>query len=190
MEEWKIWKKITPCMTILCKPMRDGYEYAPMYVHSFQFVNHRNMTEMEKFFIQYRSADEIRTTAEKLRYYRYKSGLLQKDVADIIGLDRTTYVDYERTVRDYYPKEHLIKLAELFHVEVQDLLDDYNKFLYEGQGVNLKSLRKSMNLTQQGLAEKLSKNSATIRKWEHGVIRVSKMTYEKLFKSDYLMQQE
>lgn len=177
-------------MTILYRQTRNGYEYAPMYVHSFFFVNHRNLTEVEKFFLKYKNAEDITSTAEKLRFYRYRTGLMQKEVAEAIGIDRTTYVDYEREVRDHYPKEDLKKLAELFHVEVTNLLDDYNKFLYDGQEVKLKELRKGLCLTQNGLANRLGRNCATIRKWEHGLIRVSKETYVKLFKSDYLYVNE
>ena len=63
-----------------------------------------------------------------------KKGLRQRDAADYAGIDRSTYIHYEEAGRDFYPKEHMEKLAELFEVPLEDLLDDYNLFLLRGQG--------------------------------------------------------
>ena len=37
----------------------------------------------------------------------YQQGLLQRDVADDTGLDRSTYSGYENTLRDYYSIEKM-----------------------------------------------------------------------------------
>ena len=68
------------------------------------------------------------------RWYRYRCGLCQRDIADYAGIDRGTYSGYEEFVRDYYPIEKMLKIAKLFSVPVTELLDEYNLFLYNGQG--------------------------------------------------------
>ena len=55
-------------------------------------------------------------------------------VAERIGVKRTHYIEFETGNVDYYPKEILDKLARLYQILVEDLLDEYNQFLYKGQG--------------------------------------------------------
>ena len=66
----------------------------------------------------------------KRRWYRYQKGLRQRDAADYAGIDRSTYIHYEEAGRDFYPKEHMEKLAELFEVPLENLLDDYKAALW------------------------------------------------------------
>ena len=67
-----------------------------------------------------------------------ESALQGKVLADILadyaGIDRSTYVHYEEYGKDLYPLEHMEKIAQLFEVPVDTLLDDYNLFLMNGQG--------------------------------------------------------
>jgi len=95
------------------------------------------------------------TISDKLRFYRLQNGMEQKDVAKIIGINRSDYIGYENNSRDYYPAEIMDTLAKLFKVEVYDLLDAYNTFLYNGQGKQIKDIRKKHNLTQKELAKLL-----------------------------------
>lgn len=74
--------------------------------------------------------------------------LLQRGVAEYTGIDRATYINYENRESNCYPANKLKKLAKLFEVDVTCLLDDYNQFLYAGQGLKIKKIRKSMGLTQ------------------------------------------
>ncbi|MCD7745599.1 MAG: hypothetical protein LUI13_10020 [Lachnospiraceae bacterium] len=41
--------------------------------------------------------------------------------------------EFESGEIDYYLADVVDRLAELFHVPVTDLLDEYNSFLYNGQ---------------------------------------------------------
>ena len=70
---------------------------------------------------------------ENLRKYRKENGYTQKDLADYLDVDRTTYVKYETTrIPDL---ETVIKLAALHGVSVDMLLGDYFD-----EAVNKKSL--------------------------------------------------
>ena len=51
-------------------------------------------------------------------------GLMQKEVAEQIGISRGHYIDYEVGYVDYYPKEVVDRLADFYHIPVEDLLDD------------------------------------------------------------------
>ena len=76
--------------------------------------------DAEKFNLRFSDASEITEIADKLRWYRYQKGLRQRDAADYAGIDRSTYIHYEEAGRDFYPKKHMEKLAELSSAE--DLL--------------------------------------------------------------------
>lgn len=60
---------------------------------------------------------------EHLKKLREKKGLLQKDVAAVLGVDRTTYVKYERGDSDP-GKENIVKLANFFNVSTDYILEN------------------------------------------------------------------
>ena len=116
--------------------------YAPFYIHSFQLVQPHTLVEAEKFNIRYSDPSQIDNIPDRLRWHRYRCGLLQRDVADFAGLDRSTYSSYEEIGRDYYPIEKMLRISELFSIPVTDLLDEYNLFLYNGQGEQINKCAK------------------------------------------------
>lgn len=60
---------------------------------------------------------------ERLKKLREEKGVYQKDVAAFLGVDRTTYVKYERG--DSEPsKDTLVKLANYFGVSTDYILDN------------------------------------------------------------------
>ena len=161
---------------------RKAVAYAPLYIHTFKLFQPHTIAEAEKFNITYSDPSTLTTTADKLRYYRYKKALLQKDVANYAGIDRATYGSYEENKRDYYPIDTMGKIAELLEVDIVELLDEYNLFLYHGQGQQIKTLRKSMGLLQREFAKLYGVDRHTIVKWETDKVQIFKSTWEKLYK--------
>ena len=156
------------------------HKLSPMYLHSFRLIAPKKVSEAQKFTLKFPTADKIEKVADKLRYYRHQKGLYQSDVADYLGLERSTYIDYENPDRDYYSAEVMDKIAKLLEVDVYDLLDDYNKFLYDGQGRNIKELREKMNISQEKLAKKMNVSLLKVKRWEQDKVRMFKYTWEKL----------
>ena len=74
------------------------------------------ISEADSFMLLYHSPDEPSTTAEKLKYFRLKNHLYQDTIAKFLQIKRGTYANYEDPLRDYYPIEHLQKLADFYHV--------------------------------------------------------------------------
>ena len=137
-------------------------------------------TQAERFFLRCTDPTQITTTADKLRWYRCRKGLRQKDVAELAGLDRKTYTQYESQTREYYPPVTMERLAAALSVTIEDLLDDYNLFLYRDQGDQIKALRTHQNLTQHQLAKRLGISLGVLKKWEQNRVRITKSSWQKL----------
>ena len=101
-------------------------------------------------------------------------------MADHCGIDRSTYISYEDCARDAYPLDKLAKIAEFLQVDIVDLLDNYNRFIYEGQGQGLKAFRRSRHMTQAELGRMLQTTQSTVKRWEQGQIQMSRRKWERM----------
>ena len=106
-------------------------------------------------------------TADKLRWYRLTNGYLQRDIADMIGIYRSTYIYYEKQEQKFYDIDQLQKIADIYKIDITCLLDDYMMFIYKGQAKQIKALRKSLGLTQDDLADLFNTSKSNIKHWEH-----------------------
>ncbi len=178
--KWRLFLKISDNLYVFSKQRNGRTIYSPLAIHSFQFLRPKKLTDAEKFNIQYPNPAMLTTTADKLRYYRYKKSLLQRQVADYTGINESTYIHYENPEHDYYPIDKLSRIAELLEVDITDLLDEYNRFLYDGQGWQIRKIRKSMGLTQYQFGKLYGVSAGAVKRWERGKVRVTKGTWERL----------
>lgn len=163
--------------------IEDGIvRYAPLCINTFRLIAPRKLVEAKLFNQQYHNYEEIENVPDRLRWCRYQMGLMQKEVADKIGISRCHYIDYEIGGVDYYPKEIVDKLAQLFGVPVTDFLDEYNLFLYKGQGKMIQEYRLSLGMKKKPFARWLQINVSLLREWETERKRISKNSWEKYFK--------
>ncbi|WP_040195631.1 helix-turn-helix domain-containing protein [Candidatus Soleaferrea massiliensis] len=175
---WQVWREIGKNMWLMARRSKGGFVFAPLYVHSFRFLRPHKLTEAEKFNIQYPDPSMITNVADKLRYYRYKKSLRQRDVADYAGINKSTYIHYENPEHDCYPIDKLSRIAELLEVDITDLLDEYNRFLYEGQGQQIRAIRKGMGLTQNEFGRCMGVHGGTVKKWEGDQTILSRASWE------------
>lgn len=64
---------------------------------------------------------DLNTFAERLRYYREKANISQKELSESVGISFSTYNNYE--TRNYEPKiEILVKLAQALGCSVDELV--------------------------------------------------------------------
>ncbi len=177
---WRVWKQKNDRLFILYRTFFGSVAYAPFYILRFPFHKGINVQQTKWYFERAEHPDQLVSIADKLRYYRCRKNLFQSEVADYAGIHASTYISYESGNRDYYPIDKMERIATLFEVEVAELLDDYNRFLYAGQGKQIRELRNSMGLTQYQFGKKLGVHGGTVKKWENNRVVIFKSTWEKL----------
>ena len=69
--------------------------------------------------------NKINSVADKLRYYREASALSQQQVADALGVNRSTYTKYE-TAQSTPKLKTIVKIATIFNVAPELLLPENN----------------------------------------------------------------
>ena len=145
-------------------------------------IGNRHLTSVQQFLYDHPDPEQLTTVSDKLKWYRMDRGFFQRDVARVMEIDRTTYSNYEENTQDSYPLDKLEKAANLFGIPVTAMLDDYNLFLFRGQGKQIKELRKSMKLTQFQFAGFLGIPIGTLKNWEQNRVCIQKSNFEKLSK--------
>lgn len=155
---------------------RDGV-CAPLFISHIPIkCNKLQATEI----LRNSSPKQMIHTADRLRYFRCQRNLHQAEIADYAGIDHSTYIGYEDTSRDSYPLDKLQKIAEFLQVDIVELLDSYNRFLYEGQGQKVKELRQQKHMTQAEFGALLQTTPGTVKRWEHGQVRMTKRMWKRM----------
>ena len=126
---------------------------------------------------------DFQTVSDKLRYYRIKCGLFQKEMAELLKIDRSTYARYESGTLTSYSINVIKMCAEIFGIEADKLLDEYNRFIFEGQGEQVKVKRLEFGLTQGEFGKLFGVSKNTVRRWENDSIKMSRKFWERIFKS-------
>ena len=74
--------------------------------------------------VQLRNQDSF---SDRLRYLRNKNDLTQKQIADLLSLDRSTYTNYELGKTEPCLKD-LAKLASFYHICIDCLIGQTKKW--------------------------------------------------------------
>lgn len=177
LNKWNISCKLDDNLYLMAKSDGYRYIYSPLYIHTFKFIKRkREYRDIE--FMQHKY-NELSTVADKLKYYRYLYNISQDEVADYIGISRCAYLKYEKGL-SRYPFKTMLRLAERYEVDIDDLFDDYHKFIYFKQERFIKGLRKKLNLKQHGFADILEVSPSMIKRYEEGRTYMSREKYNKL----------
>ena len=178
---WYPVQKMSDNIYLMARSSAVGTQYALLVYHEFRFVQPHALVAAERFNLKTNDLESM-TMGEKLRYYRHKIGLRQFDVAEHIGIHRSTYFHYEEGKCDYIPSELVDRLSGLFGTEPEEILDEYNRFLYAGQGRQIRELRETNGLGRKQYAVELGISAATLKNWESDRVRIQKSSWERLFK--------
>ncbi|RLG05747.1 MAG: transcriptional regulator [Thaumarchaeota archaeon] len=103
---------------------------------------------------------ELKTLGDHLRKKRLELGLLQKDVAKILGVSQDTIYNWEnnRTSPSLRSIPKIIEFLGYIPYDIQGL----------SPGEELRLLRRILGLSQEKLAKKLGIDPSTLWRWEKG----------------------
>ncbi len=113
---------------------------------------------------------------KRIKELREYEGLTQKEIAKQLKVSRSTYGGWE-SGKDMIPLGKLNELANFFHVTLDSLIGSNPEIEYEHSknslnkeliAHNIKSLRKSNNLSQEEFAKSINTSQANIHKYESG----------------------
>lgn len=124
----------------------------------------------------------------------------QKDVANMLNIARSTYNQYEQQY-DIIPLKHLNKFCNYFNISIDYIfnlslekkyIDEIEEISVKVSSERIKTLRKSLNLTQKALAKNLNIATSMLCEYEKGHYLISTATLYSLSKnykisSDYLL---
>ena len=160
---------------------RGGTLFAPLCLHSFRLSPACRLSEARKLHHLGGSYAQAVTVPERLRWLRHHFGLLQKEAAAQAGIPLPRYIDMETGACEHTPAAVVDRLAELYGVPVTDLLDGYNRFLYEGQARQILALRRQSGLSRAAFARQFGISERSLRGWESGEKVISKGCWERCF---------
>lgn len=113
---------------------------------------------------------------EILKDLRMEANLTQKELSEILKINRVQYNQYENNYNTI-PIKHLISIADYFQVSIDYILELRKKRSYikiadkvdsKKAGIRLKEFRKEFKLTQNKLAKQLNTNQSVIANYERG----------------------
>lgn len=137
---------------------------------------------------------------EHLRNIREERNLRQIDIANILGINRSTYTSYE-IERDTIPITHLNNLCNYFNISIDYAMGLTTKKQYANSKINidknllkerLKYCRKENKLTQKEIAKILNTSRSTWTGYEYGKYQIPTLLLYELAKRynysmDYLL---
>ena len=111
---------------------------------------------------------------DKLKELREYEGLTQREVAEKIHVDRSTYAGWENG-KDIIPLKRLNDLANFYHTSLDYLIgnsptkeqvEEIQNINQEEFSKNFKEFRLEKNLTQKKLAKKINMSQPNVHKYE------------------------
>lgn len=117
---------------------------------------------------------------EKMRSIRDEKELKQRELAEILGVDRSTYAGWE-IGKDTIPLRKLFALSNYYKMSIDYItgLSKKNDYSYNGNkidplvvGSNLKTFRKNNKLKQRDLFEMLNITSSSYSVYENGKVLI------------------
>ena len=176
--KWIFWSRESGFFFLLQRVSCEGRGLTPLYILQVTLAGPRTTVEAQAFYRMYHSYADIPNPWDRLRWCRYGLDLLQKEVAAMVGMEEWLYRDLESGIfhRSFTP-ELADKLAALYGIPVEDILDDYTLFLHRGGGDFLRRYREAKGWNRQQLADHAKVSRTSIRCWESGQKTISQKCF-------------
>ena len=180
--KWRVFTAISDRMYVLLPTLEDNVRFAPLYIHRFKLYAPHKILEATMMNQTYHTHEEIASIPDRLRRLRHSKGLMQREVARIAGVSRSVYIDIECGVTQHLPECFLENLSPFYGVPPTDFLDEYNRFLYDGQAQRIIAYRRKLGMGRKPFCSYMGIPLSSLRGWEDGKKEVSRKSWETYFK--------
>ncbi len=180
--KWRVIARISDRMYVLCATFDSHVRFAPLYIHSFKLCAPHKILEATMMNQTYHSYEEITSIPDRLRWLRHSKGLMQREAAQIAGVSRSVYIDIEAGITRRLPGCLILNLSQFYGVPVSDFLDEYNRFLFDGQAQRIREYRKKLGMGRKPFCRHTGIPLSSLRGWEDGKKEVSFKCWEIYFK--------
>ena len=175
---WSFLKRINAHLFLLGNLSCDVPTFTSLYILQFPLCAPRKLLEAQQFVQAYQTYTEIYSIPDRLRWCRHELGMMQSEVADAVGISMDYYRSLEAgQFRRSFSLELADKLAALYGIPVEDILDDYTLFLHRGGGDFLRRYREAKGWNRQQLADHAKVSRTSIRCWESGQKTISQKCF-------------
>ena len=167
---------------VLSQVQNSVVRYAPLFIHSFVPWAPCKILEAAQFHQRYRGYEEIDNVPDRLRWCRHSKGLTQACVARETGIPQNIYRAMEVGIVQHVQPEMAERLALFYGLPVRECLDEFNRFLYDGQAVRIQAYRESLGMSRKPFARKMGIPIRSLQAWENGEKVISVKSWERYFK--------
>lgn len=180
--KWRVFTSVSERMYVLYTTYDDQVRFAPLYITSFKLCAPHKLLEATMMNKTYHSYSEIVSIPDRLRWLRHSKGLMQREAAQIAGVTRSVYMDIEGGITQHLPKCLLENLSSFYEVPAADFLDEYNRFLSDGQAKRIRAYRNALGMGRKPFCRYTGIPLTSLRGWEDGKKEVSRKSWEMYFK--------
>lgn len=128
---------------------------------------------------EYQSDRDCKKPGTYLRYHRAFQGISTRELAEKVNVVPATITLYEN---DRHPIKYTtaIALANTLGIERRRLLDEYTSFIDHPCCKLLKTVRKSLSMSQMQMSAEIGVAQTAYSKWERGAGNPRRQEYEKI----------
>ena len=151
------------------------YEIYPSSMGNKKILKAKRLTTAMKL-----CTGNLESVADKLRYARLSAGFQQDELANKLGIDKTTLLRYEngRVVEENMQIDILMRIAITCGMNKYFCCTPYHCFIVNNAGKQIKEYRKMNGLTQKNFATTLSVALNTVKRWERNENKPPKYIWE------------
>lgn len=128
---------------------------------------------------EYQSDRECKTPGAYLRYHRTFQGISTRELAEKVNVVPATLTLYEN---DRHPIKYAtaIAIANKLGIDRNRLLDEYTSFIDQPCCKLLRTVRKSLSMSQMQMSAEIVVAQTAYSKWERGTGNPRRQEYEKI----------
>ncbi|MBQ4265819.1 MAG: helix-turn-helix transcriptional regulator [Clostridia bacterium] len=180
---WKGFLKASPIIWVMFRHRAIGQKMAfvPLIRIEVGFFEHDTLRWKKQNAFTHQPYHVLQSIPDRIRWLRLQRGLTQQEAADLLGVGRSTYIDYEIGTIERFDLQVIRRMSLLYQVPMDDLLDKYNIFLMNGQGEQMKRWRMNLGYSCKAMGKYLGVATSNIVAWEKEEKIMTRKLWERCF---------